>query len=250
MEVDTSSLTAHPRSRGENQKVNDRGITVDGSSPLTRGKLPRRLHVRLARRLIPAHAGKTMSGLPRALRSRAHPRSRGENASSRRSQQRTPGSSPLTRGKHLGLAFQHPEDGLIPAHAGKTPTRSRAKAPAEAHPRSRGENITAYMRADHPEGSSPLTRGKRRTRQARKEDRGLIPAHAGKTSRRASSAAEGCGSSPLTRGKLDTPPGSPRPQRLIPAHAGKTAPAPTSRMSRRAHPRSRGENTWASWRFA
>ena len=50
---------AHPRSRGENIKLPGRTGAFLGSSPLTRGK---RLHPRgrnLARRLIPAHAGKT-----------------------------------------------------------------------------------------------------------------------------------------------------------------------------------------------
>ena len=50
------------------------------------------------------------------------------------------------------------------------------------------------------------------------------------------------GSSPLTRGKLRQAPILQGGRRLIPAHAGKTAPAPTSHTSRRAHPRSRGEN--------
>ena len=52
---------AHPRSRGENpvQTVNQFGDL--GSSPLTRGKRPRRPRQGTELRLIPAHAGKTFS---------------------------------------------------------------------------------------------------------------------------------------------------------------------------------------------
>ena len=50
---------AHPRSRGENTTGNQDAITRAGSSPLTRGKRQHRRQGRRARRLIPAHAGKT-----------------------------------------------------------------------------------------------------------------------------------------------------------------------------------------------
>ena len=50
---------AHPRSRGENSLFGLRGGDRLGSSPLTRGKRPPALRGHGARRLIPAHAGKT-----------------------------------------------------------------------------------------------------------------------------------------------------------------------------------------------
>ena len=72
---------------------------MNGSSPLTRGKLT---HARLAwreRGLIPAHAGKTSEpDLPRT-HARAHPRSRGENSLLTPMLSDKYGSSPLTRGK-------------------------------------------------------------------------------------------------------------------------------------------------------
>ena len=50
---------AHPRSRGENHLADGEGVTLVGSSPLTRGK-PRVPHSwNVDNRLIPAHAGKT-----------------------------------------------------------------------------------------------------------------------------------------------------------------------------------------------
>ena len=81
---DDISTSAHPRSRGENARPDDGAGTVKGSSPLTRGKpsIPRT--GRIAAGLIPAHAGKTRGCASLPGPSRAHPRSRGENADRRR----------------------------------------------------------------------------------------------------------------------------------------------------------------------
>ena len=50
-------------------------------------------------RLIPAHAGKTITHARKLRADRAHPRSRGENWDSRCAAGSVAGSSPLTRGK-------------------------------------------------------------------------------------------------------------------------------------------------------
>ena len=96
-----SLLRAHPRSRGENVYWLVRVASPSGSSPLTRGKQhpPRRFPPHY--RLIPAHAGKTLSLLGGVVSRAAHPRSRGENVASGRTGGVCPGSSPLTRGKQL-----------------------------------------------------------------------------------------------------------------------------------------------------
>ena len=91
---------AHPRSRGENDFDTWMDNVVDGSSPLTRGKLRRRRPQHEGLRLIPAHAGKTPCQAPSCVAAWAHPRSRGENDCSRSAAALTAGSSPLTRGKH------------------------------------------------------------------------------------------------------------------------------------------------------
>ena len=118
-------------------------------------------------------------------------------------------------------------------------------------------------------GSSPLTRGKRSAKRRGRSGQGLIPAHAGKTSRharrprgrRAHPRSRGenarmsterslrSGSSPLTRGKPESAGAYALDRGLIPAHAGKTTYRPRGGWSRGAHPRSRGENTWASMGF-
>ena len=50
---------AHPRSRGENDRVLEPHSSVSGSSPLTRGKPDVIITTPSGPRLIPAHAGKT-----------------------------------------------------------------------------------------------------------------------------------------------------------------------------------------------
>ena len=131
------------------------------------------------------------------------------------------GSSPLTRGKHTTRVHGIDDEGLIPAHAGKTITEAYAKELVEAHPRSRGENLLLAVHKVGSEGSSPLTRGKHMLPSWKGPEDRLIPAHAGKTCphrsrtpiHRAHPRSRGenenggkawnkaTGSSPLTRGK-------------------------------------------------
>ena len=112
----------------------------EGSSPLTRGKLPVVQRDQAARGLIPAHAGKTTGRARPAGQSWAHPRSRGENIEKLGGSFETLGSSPLTRGKPGGEARQGGGERLIPAHAGKTGGVAALSDKDAAHPRSRGEN--------------------------------------------------------------------------------------------------------------
>ena len=255
-------MTAHPRSRGENLRLYGLGAMNEGSSPLTRGKPRPTRASRSKRGLIPAHAGKTddrsSPGSPR----RAHPRSRGENLRLYGLGAMNEGSSPLTRGKHMGIERLRTGRGLIPAHAGKTASRPVNELDRWAHPRSRGENFAGGVDFGGAGGSSPLTRGKPSCSSLSRPSTRLIPAHAGKThlhytSRsvyRAHPRSRGenhtprnlieipGGSSPLTRGKPRTG-GTWTPSRgLIPAHAGKTTIRSARSARPWAHPRSRGEN--------
>ena len=175
----------------------------------------------VARRLIPAHAGKTLAPAAPGRAARAHPRSRGENTLIRADDKTFKGSSPLTRGKLDRGGLQTRETRLIPAHAGKTPRFRRRLLRGRAHPRSRGENNEIKDRLNAVAGSSPLTRGKRGGEVGLPIGARLIPAHAGKThssepdlnggGAHPRSRGENCeelrvedlrlGSSPLTRGK-------------------------------------------------
>ena len=196
------------------------------------------------RRLIPAHAGKTLSRESLSSGTKAHPRSRGENAGDRPSTARPRGSSPLTRGKRYRNRSPGKIPRLIPAHAGKTSTSDAMVPTTPAHPRSHGENgVRIAPKPDHT-GSSPLTRGKLTRSPRRTKPGGLIPAHAGKTAgvntrhwysaahprsrgenhRLAAGIEDAGGSSPLTRGKHIDVERLDKRERLIPAHAGKTVP--------------------------
>ena len=90
--------------------------------------------------LIPAHAGKTQ--IHRELRclAEAHPRACGENEIDNLVMCLSPGSSPRMRGKQGRRRPGQRHDGLIPAHAGKTPAPNSFFPPARAHPRACGEN--------------------------------------------------------------------------------------------------------------
>ena len=153
---------AHPRSRGENFVAAMYALGLRGSSPLTRGKRSRRYQEVFARRLIPAHAGKTARPQSRSRAPAAHPRSRGENSFRRDSAGIKGGSSPLTRGKPPRVRRAGGQQRLIPAHAGKTPEPICANRRNSAHPRSRGENTLRQASGPFLRGSSPLTRGKLR----------------------------------------------------------------------------------------
>ena len=233
---------AHPRSRGENmmQVKGDNGI--EGSSPLTRGKLPVSGAWGRTGGLIPAHAGKTHHRSSASTESEAHPRSRGENRSRRSRARSALGSSPLTRGKQDELRAALLRLGLIPAHAGKTASGRSPRIPRGAHPRSRGENTASSRQSSFVAGSSPLTRGKPGSSRGPSSCPGLIPAHAGKTSGGRVTQITHDGSSPLTRGKPGSAARSGRDGGLIPAHAGKTRDTDDVSDVQRAHPRSRGEN--------
>ena len=194
---------------------------ANGSSPLTRGKLPGRRNDAPPHRLIPAHAGKTRNGVSPASHAWAHPHSRGENHSLNRSRRRRAGSSPLTRGKPAHRVKAELLRGLIPTHAGKTRGRGEVAAGHGAHPHSRGENLRASIVVMQDPGSSPLTRGKRADDGDAAALARLIPTHAGKTE-------DEYGIDPMDRAH--------------PHSYGETRRRSRRRSSGKAHPRSRGEN--------
>ena len=133
-------VTAHPRSRGENWDARGHRAALIGSSPLTRGKRDLARRPAQGRRLIPAHAGKTLWWVSRPYILTAHPRSRGENDEAGKPVAADDGSSPLTRGKRRYERRCQGDHRLIPAHAGKTVHMILGALEDTAHPRSRGEN--------------------------------------------------------------------------------------------------------------
>ena len=111
---------AHPRSRGEHVGAPRVSRVHRGSSPLTRGALGLIPSYKATVRLIPAHAGSTVSQSDAYPDTPAHPRSRGEH------DPRIVNAITVVR--------------LIPAHAGSTTPGGEDYKPKQAHPRSRGEH--------------------------------------------------------------------------------------------------------------
>ena len=233
-----------------------------GSSPLARGTLEHRPHIKAAPGLIPARAGNTSfpndgAGIPWA-----HPRSRGEHEPCLCTQGSRRGSSPLARGTRFFLDFPPFQLGLIPARAGNTQRNDGGGSYVRAHPRSRGEHMDLLGILLVAWGSSPLARGTRALAPTPTDAKGLIPARAGNTVLRSSSPhrvgahprsrgehtrivtlhALATGSSPLARGTLVDVVIRCAQAGLIPARAGNTLTPPSCSSPKRAHPRSRGEH--------
>ena len=253
---------AHPRACGENAHSTAPFTTSRGSSPRMRGKRGTVTVETQSAGLIPAHAGKTVSGPDFDVCGGAHPRACGENRIDAAGWLSTSGSSPRMRGKLRVTDATENRVGLIPAHAGKTAADSDCFESARAHPRACGENAHIFEGEGGRGGSSPRMRGKLPESPRDLARLGLIPAHAGKTLRQddyetlepAHPRACGenipknrmprkyAGSSPRMRGKLFDCHVALSFLGLIPAHAGKTSRTMGPLSASRAHPRACGEN--------
>ena len=129
----------HPRSRGV-YRMKIKALDANGgSSPLARGLLPPQVPFGPVRRIIPARAGFTASGMSAQAGSQDHPRSRGVYEEQSPNPDWSGGSSPLARGLLSGSC-----------RLCGTPTD---------HPRSRGVYPSRLATASPTGGSSPLARG-------------------------------------------------------------------------------------------
>ena len=158
-----STLTVHPRWRGEHQKGWQETSANDGSSPLARGTHHRQYRHRHRRRFIPAGAGNTpaISSSFRTLT--VHPRWRGEHV------------EPKQCAVHLAR--------FIPAGAGNTAGSAPSQRSEAVHPRWRGEHEVILPMALLIAGSSPLARGTPFVEPKQCAVHRFIPAGAGNTSR-------------------------------------------------------------------
>ena len=92
---------AHPRSRGEHERIARTRNLPLGSSPLARGTQGKTLELSASLGLIPARAGNTNLRGSTTTDTGAHPRSRGEHHLPTGRSASRKGSSPLARGTHL-----------------------------------------------------------------------------------------------------------------------------------------------------
>ena len=111
---------AAARSRGVYSGLAKVSIRAAGSSPLARGLRDFDNYEMLARRIIPARAGFTLSRPGKGQISRDHPRSRGVYYVKNFRSLRYRGSSPLARGLLLMKSPRDVGDRIIPARAGFT----------------------------------------------------------------------------------------------------------------------------------
>ena len=132
----------HPRACGANVEMHASLGSHVGSSPRMRGKLRQQLHVPELFRIIPAHAGQTVSIVPRSFASRFA------------------GSSPRMRGKLICRFCRRCRMRIIPAHAGQTTRTTSCPARYPDHPRACGANLGKIGSLFGSFGSSPRMRGK------------------------------------------------------------------------------------------
>ena len=136
----TVLFPAHPRWRGEHKRCSNISSSSPGSSPLARGALQDLADYTGLDRLIPAGAGSTWVAVSSSPQGRAHPRWRGEHTIALHLTECPRGSSPLARGAPRREQRRVRSDGLIPAGAGSTRSRSPPALTMWAHPRWRGEH--------------------------------------------------------------------------------------------------------------
>ena len=166
------------------------------------------------------------------------------------------------RGKRRAARLGARQQGITPAHAGKTLRATSELRGVRDHPRACGENFRPFLLLICYEGSPPRMRGKQLHCPDFSKLCGITPAHAGKTLR-ATSELRGVrdhpracgensrnlryglkspGSPPRMRGKRNaTCPGR-RQSGITPAHAGKTGGREYQPDYQWDHPRACGEN--------
>ena len=130
----------HPRACGANLSQIGMHSRPAGSSPRMRGKRLGELAYCGWCRIIPAHAGQTLTSGEQNNTNSDHPRACGANALRPCRLHARCGSSPRMRGKQR-YRRQLPRVGrIIPAHAGQTHTLKRYRKQPQDHPRACGAN--------------------------------------------------------------------------------------------------------------
>ena len=154
---------------------------MSGSSPLARGLHSQAGRLNHLRRIIPARAGFTRTGVFSRRRGPDHPRSRGVYMITLHERELAAGSSPLARGLHFAREMILSRKGIIPARAGFTPPSACGSRSTRDHPRSRGVYLRESRSSSVIGGSSPLARGLPEVHSLAEQVVGIIPARAGFT---------------------------------------------------------------------
>ena len=232
-----------PAYAGSTRDLSGRGCRTLGSSPHTRGAQRPRRKLSIHRGIIPAYAGSTSIASKTKCRQRDHPRIRGEHHAGLGRRRDACGSSPHTRGAHVGDAAALDGDGIIPAYAGSTGRRRRRGRSYRDHPRIRGEHLPPAPAAAPTRTSSPHTRGALVDVVGRAASGGIIPAYAGSTAALASQA-HSIADHPRIRGEHRGDSSQNHEDRGSSPHTrGARPPLSWRARSARDHPRIRGEHS-------
>ena len=176
-----SSHADHPRACGANVMVPSACMLMVGSSPRMRGKRHPPSPCNPVMRIIPAHAGQTVSNSSRTSARSDHPRACGANKGAGGNLNGRYGSSPRMRGKPHQRVMPPAGRRIIPAHAGQTRALARPDQRRTDHPRACGANSSGAFSMIRLIGSSPRMRGKRVGSVPVGILARIIPAHAGQT---------------------------------------------------------------------
>ena len=175
-----TSTRDHPRMCGEHPASPSPRAVTQGSSPHVRGAPAKPRDYGRAAGIIPACAGSTTCSLEDHCLRRDHPRMCGEHPLLPAFAYHAEGSSPHVRGAPQAPMLSELPCGIIPACAGSTTCRPRARPPSRDHPRMCGEHRSEL--------------------EAVGGKRGIIPACAGSTTDVYNVHASTKGSSPHVRG--------------------------------------------------
>ena len=152
-----------------------------GSSPRMRGTRRKTCNRTAEIRIIPAHAGNTYICSASPPVPQDHPRACGEHQNQQIQKLKDIGSSPRMRGTRRTDFCCFRPCGIIPAHAGNTPTVTDEDKQYRDHPRACGEHLDRYVLQTGTKGSSPRMRGTLGLQACGNCLLRIIPAHAGNT---------------------------------------------------------------------
>ena len=131
----------HPRGCGEHADFDSLNLSPAGSSPRMRGAQQTFRKAVAEVGIIPADAGSTEDSELGITAAEDHPRGCGEHLGPGLAVIPPCGSSPRMRGAQGVTVYRNPDDRIIPADAGSTPTDRCPFGMAEDHPRGCGEHL-------------------------------------------------------------------------------------------------------------
>ena len=149
----------HPRVRGERSACRRSSGSRSGPPPRTRGTRRLGSLETADHGTTPAYAGNAFFCWTSTVRSRDHPRVRGERAPGADPTTAARGPPPRTRGTRPRRRRRRRLDGTTPAYAGNATGPDARHASSRDHPRVRGERVLLLIFVATRLGPPPRTRG-------------------------------------------------------------------------------------------